>query len=60
MKEIFLMIVQIGVVLLGIGLIGAGAFYLAKEKNDPAAKKIYGTTIGIGIITLVFAAVKLF
>ena len=45
---------------MGIGLIGAGAFYLSKEKNDPAAKKIYGTTIGIGIITLVFAAAKLF
>lgn len=50
------MIVKIIGLIIGILVLGAGLFYLRKEKNDPESRKIY---IIISVIGGVVAAICL-
>ena len=42
------MAVKIIGLIIGILVLGAGIYYLAKEKHDPESKKIYGTVSAVG------------
>ena len=44
------MVVKIIGLLVGILLLAAGIYYLAKEKNDPESKKIYTVVTVIGAV----------
>ena len=46
--------------IIGILILGAGIYYLAKEKNDPESKKIYTIVSVIGAILAAVCAVLLF
>ena len=54
------MIIKIIGLIIGILILGAGIYYLAKEKNDPESKKIYTFASGIGAILAAVCAVLLF
>lgn len=54
------MIVAIIAVLIGLLLIGAGGYYLIKEKSDKESRKIYMITMLIGVIIVIGALVKIF
>ncbi len=45
--------------LIGIMILGAGIFYLLKEKEDNESRKIYSITIGIGTIITIFMIIRL-
>lgn len=47
------MIIKIIAALIGALILGAGLYYLIKEKSDPESKKIYGIVSIIGGIILV-------
>ena len=54
------MIVTIIGLLIGLLVLGAGIYYLVKEKEDPESKKIYTVVTVIGLIITVVAAIRLF
>ena len=54
------MIVTIIGLLIGLLVLGAGIYYLMKEKEDPESKKIYTVVTVIGLIITVVAAIRLF
>lgn len=53
------MVIGIIGIIIGLLVLGAGIYYLIKEKNDKESKKIYGITSGIGVVVTVVAAVIL-
>ena len=53
------MVIGIIGIVIGLLVLGAGIYYLIKEKNDKESKKIYGITSGIGVVVTVVAAVIL-
>lgn len=53
------MVVKIIGIIIGILVLGAGLYYLAKEKHDPESKKIYTIVSAIGGIITVACAVLL-
>ena len=54
------MAIQIIGLIIGILVLGAGIYYLAKEKQDPESKKIYTTVSVVGAVVAVVCAVMLF
>ena len=54
------MAVKIIGLLIGILVLGAGIYYLAKEKNDPESRKIYTIVSLIGGVLAAVCAVLLF
>lgn len=53
------MIVNVIGLIIGIMVLGAGIFYLQKEKNDPESKKIYSITVGIGAVIALAAVIRM-
>ena len=53
------MVIGIIGIIIGLLVLGAGIYYLIKEKDDKESKKIYGITSGIGAVVTVVAAVIL-
>ena len=53
------MVIGIIGIIIGLLVLGAGIYYLIKEKDDTESKKIYGITSGIGVVVTVVAAVIL-
>ncbi len=45
--------------IIGLLVLGAGLYYLVKEKNDPESKKIYGVISLAGALLSVGMVVKL-
>ena len=45
---------------IGALVLGAGVFYLVKDKNDPESKKIYGVISAVGAVVAVISALKIF
>lgn len=45
--------------IIGLLVLGAGLYYLVKEKNDPESKKIYGVISLVGALLSVGMIVKL-
>ena len=54
------MAIKIIGLIIGAFVLGAGIYYLAKEKHDPESKKIYATLSGIGGVIAAVCAVLLF
>ena len=54
------MAVKIIGLIIGILVLGAGVYYLAKEKHDPESKKIYTVISVIGGVVAAVCAVLLF
>ena len=54
------MAVKIIGLIIGILVLGAGVYYLAKEKHDPESKKIYTVVSAIGAVIAAVCAVLLF
>lgn len=54
------MAVKIIGLIIGILVLGAGIYYLVKEKHDPESKKIYTVVSVIGGIVTAACAVLLF
>lgn len=52
------MIIGILGILIGLGVLGAGIYYLNTDKEDNA-KKIYGTVSAVGAVIAVVAAIVL-
>ena len=46
--------------IIGALVLGAGIYYLAKEKHDPESKKIYAVVSAVGGIITAVCAVLLF
>lgn len=53
------MIVTIIGLLIGLLVLGAGIYYLVKEKEDPESKKIYTVVTVIGLVITVATAIRL-
>lgn len=53
------MIVSIVGIVIGILILGAGIFYLVKEKKDAESKKIYIITSVIGAVITAAMVIKL-
>lgn len=47
------MLIKIIVTIIGALILGAGIYYLLKEKNDKESKKIYGTVSVLGGVIFV-------
>lgn len=45
--------------IVGVALIGAGTYYLIKEKGDKESVKIYGTFIVIGAVITIGMIIKI-
>ena len=58
MEEKALSIKIIGLII-GILILGAGIYYLAKEKDDPESKKIYTIVSAVGGVIAVACALLL-
>lgn len=58
MEEKVMVIGIIGIII-GLLVLGAGIYYLVKEKDDKESRKIYGITSGVGAVITVVAAVIL-
>ena len=54
------MVIGIIGIIIGLLVLGAGIYYLVKEKNDPESRKIYRIVSVVGAIVAVVAAVILF
>ncbi|MCD8357109.1 MAG: hypothetical protein LUE11_11160 [Clostridia bacterium] len=48
----------IGLVI-GIMVLGASVYYLAKEKDDAESKKIYSITTGVGVVIVLAVIIKI-
>ncbi len=53
------MIWSIVFLVIGLMILGAGLYYLIKEKNDPESRKIYGIMSIVGALIVVGAIIKL-
>lgn len=53
------MIIKIAGLVIGILVLIAGLYYLAKEKKDPESRKIYGVLSAAGAIVAVVCALTL-
>ena len=53
------MIISIIGILFGALVLGAGIYYLIKEKSDKEARKIYGVISGVGGVILIGMLLKL-
>lgn len=47
------------ILVIGAMILGAGLYYLMKEKEDKEAKKIYGITMVVGIVFVAFGVIRL-
>ena len=54
------MVISIIGIIIGLLVLGAGIFYLIKEKNDPESKKIYTIISVVGAVIAIVAAITLF
>lgn len=54
------MILNVVGLVIGILILGAGIYYLVKEKNDPESKKIYSITAGIGAVMVLVIIIRMF
>ena len=54
------MIIKIIAIVIGVLILGAGLYYLSKEKHDPESKKIYGVISAVGAVIAVAAAILFF
>ena len=55
-----IMAIKIVGLIIGILILGAGVYYLAKEKTDKESKKIYTITSVVGALIAVTCAALLF
>lgn len=46
------MMVSVLLVLVGLMLLGAGGYYLSKNKQDAESRKVYGIAALIGVVVL--------
>lgn len=53
------MVVKIIGLIIGLLILCAGIYYLAKDKNDPESKKIYSVISAIGAIIFVVCILML-
>ena len=53
------MLIRIIGLIIGVLVLGAGVYYLAKEKNDPESKKIYSIVSVVGAVITVACALLL-
>ncbi len=53
------MIIKIAGLVIGILVLAAGLYYLAKERKDPESRKIYGVLSAAGAIVAVVCALTL-
>lgn len=53
------MVIKIIALIIGVLVLGAGLYYLSKEKHDPESRKIYGIVSAVGAVIAVVAAVLL-
>ena len=53
------MIVQIIGIIIGLLVLGAGLYYLTKEKDNAESRKIYGITSAVGAVITVACVVWL-
>lgn len=53
------MVIGIVGIVIGLLVMGAGIYYLVKEKNDAESKKIYGIASCVGAVVTVIAAIIL-
>ena len=58
MEEKSMVIGIIGTII-GLLVLGAGIYYLVKEKGDPESKKIYSIVSAVGAVVAVISAVVL-
>lgn len=54
------MVIKIIALIIGVLVLGAGLYYLSKEKHDPESHKIYGIVSAVGAVIAVAAAILLF
>ena len=54
------MVIKIIALIIGVLVLGAGLYYLSKEKHDPESRKIYGIVSAVGAVIAVVAAILLF
>ena len=54
------MVLKIIGLIIGVLVLGAGIYYLVKEKNDPESRKIYTITSIVGALITAVCAVLLF
>ena len=54
------MVIKIIALIIGVLHLGAGLYYLSKEKHDPESRKIYGIVSAVGAVIAVAAAILLF
>ena len=53
------MIFNIIGLIIGILILGAGIYYLIKEKDDKESRKIYGITTCAGAVIVTFIVIRL-
>ncbi len=53
------MIFYVIAILIGLLILGAGFYYLVKEKKDGESRKIYGITTAAGAVIVLGAVIKL-
>ena len=53
------MVIGIIGIIIGLLVLGAGIYYLIKEKNDTESKKIYSIISGVGALVTVVSAIVL-
>lgn len=53
------MIFDIIGLVIAVLVLGAGIYYLSKEKHDPESRKIYGVVTAVGAVLLVGMILKL-
>ena len=53
------MVIGIIGIVIGLLVLGAGIYYLIKEKDDKESKKIYGITSGVGVLVTMISIVIL-
>lgn len=54
------MVIGIIGIIIGLLVLGAGIYYLVKEKNDLESKKIYSIVSAVGAVVTIVAAIILF
>ena len=53
------MVIGIIGIIIGLLVLGAGIYYLIKEKNDTESKKIYSIISGVGALVTVVSVIIL-
>ena len=54
------MVIGIIGIIIGLLVLGAGIYYLVKEKNDPESKKIYSIVSAVGAVVTIVSSIILF